>query len=84
MRVFELITLWLTIIIVNSMITDGQTVTSQSYAINGDFQSIQVASDIQLQLSYTNGAPVAIIETEQWVHDNRYITVSASIITGLL
>ena len=62
---------------------EEQTVVSERYLLDGDFNTIRATAHIQFELTHVNSEPSVIIETEQWVHTGRYITVSTKSNDGL-
>ncbi|CAF3317203.1 unnamed protein product [Rotaria socialis] len=55
---------------------EQQTVISEIYSLDGDFDKIRASEHIQFELTHVNSEPSVIIETEQWLHTGQYITVT--------
>ncbi|CAF1360931.1 unnamed protein product [Rotaria magnacalcarata] len=55
---------------------EEQTAISEIYFLDGDFNKIRASAHIQFELTHVTGEPSVIIETEQWLHTGRYITVT--------
>ena len=56
--------------------SEVHSVTSKQYSLDGDFNTIQATAHIQFEINHVSGEASVIIETEQWVHSNGYISVS--------
>lgn len=53
-----------------------ETVISETYSLDGDFDKIRASAHIQFELTHANSEPSVIIETEEWLHTGHYITVT--------
>ncbi len=63
-------------LVVGVMKAEDQIVISEKYWLDGDFNKIRASGHIEFELMHVNGEPSVIIETEEWVHTDGYITVS--------
>jgi len=63
-------------VVVGVMKAEDQTVISEKYSLDGDFNKIRASAHIEFELMHVNGEPSVTIETEEWVHTDDYITVS--------
>jgi hypothetical protein len=76
MKCFFSVILLTLAVIVRFVKSEAQTVTSEKYPLDGDFNKIRASAHIQFELIHVNSEPSVIIETEQWLHTGRHITVS--------
>lgn len=68
--------LLLAIVIVCFVKAQEQTVVSETYSLDGDFNTIRASVHMEFELTYTSGPPSVVIETEQFMHANNIITVT--------
>jgi hypothetical protein len=76
MKCFFSIVLLVTTVVFGVVKGEDQTVISEKYSLDGDFNKIRASAHIEFELTHVNSEPSVTIETEEWVHTDGYITVS--------